>query len=59
MPNAAGDSAPHKDQNQDGHPDHELPPNLEATGPGNQEGQKPEKPADMNEMQGDVPPDII
>ncbi len=59
MADAAGDSAPHGGQDQDGHPDQELPPKLEALGPGNQAGQQPEGPANMNEMQEDVPHNVI
>ncbi len=46
MPDATGDGAPHGGPDQDSHPDQELQPNPEALGPGNQEGQQPEEPAD-------------
>ncbi len=45
MADTAGDSTPHGGQDQDGIPDQELPPHLEALGLGQQEGQQPEPPA--------------
>ncbi len=54
-----GDSAPHRGQDNDGHLDQKLLPNLEAPGPGNQEGQQPEEPANDHAMRGGVPPKII
>ncbi len=59
MLDAASGSAPHGGQDQDGHPDPELQPNPEALGPGDQEGQQPEEPANMNAMVGVVPPNVI
>ncbi len=60
MVDATSDSAPHGGQDQDSHPDKEPPPNPEALGPGDQEGQQqPPDPADMNRMQMDVAPTII
>ncbi len=59
MADTACDSVPHGGQDQDRHPDQELPPNSEAPGPSNQEGQQPEEPVDNHEMQGAVAPKII
>ncbi len=56
MADATGGGAPHGGQDQDSHPNQERPPNLEALGPGDQEGQQPEEFANMNKMQGDAPP---
>ncbi len=53
MVDAAGDGAPHGGQEQDGQPDQELLPNLEAPRSGQQEGQQQDK------VQGAVPPKII
>ncbi len=50
------DGAPHGGLEQDSHPDHEPPLNLEAPVPGEQEAQQPEEPASINAMQGDAPP---
>ncbi len=50
MADAASDSIPHYGQDPDSHPDQELPSNLEALGPGNQEGQWPELPVNNNSM---------
>ncbi len=59
MVDATGDGTPHGGQDLDSHPGQELPSNPEAPGPGDQEGQQPEKPANLNVIQGDVPPKII
>ncbi len=59
MPDATSDGAPHGGQDPDGHPDQGLHPNPDALGPDNQEGQQPVEPADMNKMQGDIPPNLI
>ncbi len=59
MANAAGDSTPHGGQGQDSHPDQGLQLNPEAPGPGNQDGQQPQEPANNNAMQGNVPPKVI
>ncbi len=59
MPDAAGDGAPHGGPEQDGHPDQGPQPNPEALGPGDQEGQQPVEPVDMNAMVGAVPPKVI
>ncbi len=59
MADAAGDSAPHGGQEQDDQPDQGPPPNPDTPGPGDQEGQQPQEPADNNAMQGDVPCKII
>ncbi len=42
MADATGDDALHRGQDEDSHPDQELPSNLEALGPGDQGGQQPE-----------------
>ncbi len=59
MVDATGASAPHQGQEQDDQLDQELPPNPESLGPGQQEGQQLEVPADKNKMQRNVPPKII
>ncbi len=58
MADATSGSTPHGGKEQDGQPDQEPLPNLEALGPVLQEGQQPAEPANLNEMQGHVPPSL-
>ncbi len=48
MADAAGEDTPHGDQEQDDHLDQGSPPNLEAPGPGDQEGQQPQELTNIN-----------
>ncbi len=52
MPDTASDGAPHGGQDPESHPAQGLQPNPEAPGPGNQEGQQPVEPANMNNLVG-------
>ncbi len=55
MADAASDGTPHGGQEQDSQPDQKLLPNLDALGPGQQEEQQLEDPANIIQMQWDVP----